>query len=502
MTDYIEKSVKGTFIIVVFTFLAALAGYLTRVFLARALTPEEFGLFYSVFTLFMFILIFTDMGYNQSLVKYVPQYVSSNKKKALSKLIKYVINANLILTATISIIIFFTSKIIAKIYLDMPQASNIILLCILILILVNIVGFVQTLFQAFQDMFNYGLFYFLNRFLFFIFVILLFYAGFSNDVKLPIVAYILSCFFVLCLFGYHAYKLIAAPKIENKRFDRKMFLKITQFAIPNMISTIAGTVIGYIDTIILTMMVSLSEVGVYNATISTILILSYFGGIIAVVLFPLVSELLHKKKYKEVEQLIILLYKYSLLAIIPCALIMFFFSSIILRILFGEAFVIGAAAMSILSIGVIFLIIAQVNFAIINGLGMPAKITKITVVAALFNIAFNIILIPYLGINGAALTTTVSYLIMMIWSHIIVSKNMRVKLEKLPSIILSSLIFFASLYFLKMIIHANVYVETIIISIISAFVYVVMLYILKVVGVEEIKNITIKLLKKNTGLKK
>jgi len=370
----------------------------------------------------------------------------------------------------------------------MPGATNLIILGVVILIINNIVGFVQVLFQAFQDMFKFGLMYFLSKMLFFLCTVFLFYVGFSNDVTLPLIAYILSCAFILILFGYSAYRLII-PRIKHKYFDKKMFDKITRFALPNMISTIAGTVIGYIDTIILTPLVSLSLVGVYNATLSTILILSYLGGVVATVLFPLISELSHKKLNKDMEQLIAIIYRYSLIIILPCALGVFFFAKMILYMLFGEAFVIGATAMSILSIGMIFLVIAQVNFAILNGLGKPKKITNITIVAAIFNAIGNIILIPYFGINGSALITTLSYFIMMLWSYIILKKQINIKVPKIPGIIISSIVFFASLYGLKSVISMNMYAEIIVIGLISACIYIGMLFGLRILTVGEIKNV-------------
>ena len=337
-------------------------------------------------------------------------------------------------------------------------------------------------------MFKYGFMYFLSKILFFICTVILFYIGFSNNVRLPLVAYIVSCILVIAIFSYFAYKLLI-PRIKNKHFDKKMFLKITRFAIPNVISNMAGTVIGYIDTIILTPLVSLSLVGVYSAAISTVLILSYLGGVVAIVLFPLISELAHKKQNKNMEQLITVIYKYSLIIILPCALGTLFFAKTILQILFGEAFVIGAVAMSILSVGVIFLTIAQVNFAILNGLGKPKKIINITVVAAFFNAAINILLIPHFGINGAAMATTISYIIMMIWSYIIIKKDIIIQFQKFPGTIISTILFFVSLYGLRMIIHTNIYIETLLIGFISIIIYIIALFIFKAINAEEIKKI-------------
>ncbi|HYD03669.1 MAG TPA: oligosaccharide flippase family protein, partial [Alphaproteobacteria bacterium] len=180
MSKHLSRGLKGTAVVAIFTVLAVGFGYLTRVFLARLITPEEFGLFYSVFTIFMFVAIFTDMGYNQALVKHVPEYLVSNDKKSLNNLIKYVFNINIALTFLVSIIVLSLSKILSQNYLKI-ESSEIILLFVVILFFNNIFSMVQSLFQSYQDMYNYGLFYFLNKAVFFIGIIILAAIGYNRN---------------------------------------------------------------------------------------------------------------------------------------------------------------------------------------------------------------------------------------------------------------------------------------------------------------------------------
>ena len=87
MVNYVEKGLRGTVVVSIFTILAYLAGYFTRLFLARTITTEEFGLFYSVFTLFMFVCVFTDMGYSTALVKFIPGFLAKKNKELVLKTI-------------------------------------------------------------------------------------------------------------------------------------------------------------------------------------------------------------------------------------------------------------------------------------------------------------------------------------------------------------------------------------------------------------------------------
>ena len=74
MASYTQKAVQGVSIAFVFGFLAAITAYLTRIVLARKLQPEEYGLFYAVFTFIIFFLFFRDLGLGQALVKYISEF--------------------------------------------------------------------------------------------------------------------------------------------------------------------------------------------------------------------------------------------------------------------------------------------------------------------------------------------------------------------------------------------------------------------------------------------
>ncbi|HYD03329.1 MAG TPA: polysaccharide biosynthesis C-terminal domain-containing protein, partial [Alphaproteobacteria bacterium] len=333
--------------------------------------------------------------------------------------------------------------------------------------------------------------------------------GYNRNAILPTIAYLTSLIIVLLLFTKPILKFLSCYSSPSKGdikkkhqkhrltyFDKKLFSKITRFAIPSTISNISGTVIGYIDTIVLIFLAPLATVGIYNATISTILIVSYLGGVISIVLFPLISELHTRKDKKSLETVVNITYRYSLMVVLPLAIAMLFFSRLILKLLFGAAFEMGATAMSVLAIGTIFLTIFQVNSSVINGIGKPKILTYITITAAAFNLAGNIILIPYLGINGAALATTTSYFIMMLWSQIYLYNKVNIRFHKILQTFISAAIFFAALYFVKILINTNILLEIIATCIIAGIFYAISLLVLKAITIEEIRSLFGKITKK------
>ncbi|HJX05681.1 MAG: hypothetical protein A2V69_00300 [Candidatus Portnoybacteria bacterium RBG_13_40_8] len=500
MTNYFEKGFRGTVIVSLFTALAYLAGYFTRIFLARVITPEEYGLFYSVFTLFLFLCVFVDLGYGAALVKFVSEFLAKKNKYLVNKTISYFVAINIILGLFISGLLLALNGSLSQYYFKTSEVIPLIILFAFILILNSLYGIFQTVFQAFQDMFRYGLLYFLNKFLFLALCIILFYFGALRGVFLPGVAYLLTIFLLVLLFAASFHRKIKTfrlnqAKLKNRRFDKRLFLRMTHFALPNLLTVLSSTFIGYIGALILVSMVPMAMVGVYNAVLPTVLILSQLGGVIATVFFPMLSELWAKREYLRLKQGVSMIYRYCLLLLMPFSIVALFFANHILKIFFGDSFSNGATALQILVPGMIFLTLAQINFSVLNGIGKPKEITKIVVFAAAFNTVTNIILIPFMGINGAALTTTLSYLIMLVWSYILVQKNIRLRFEKSWSVIvISSFIFLGVLYLFMHIFSLgqpamSLYVKVAISFIFSFIVYAVLAFLLKCITLDELKNI-------------
>ena len=100
-------------------------------------------------------------------------------------------------------------------------------------------------------------------------------------------------------------------------------------------------------------------------------------------------------------------------------------------------------------------------------------------------------MIPLWGINGAALSTTLSYFIMMIMGLI---DTRRFIAAKLPiwiwvKTLIAGLALVALVWALKKAISLNVFIESGIILIISAAVYFSLLFLLKIIDIGELKEL-------------
>jgi O-antigen/teichoic acid export membrane protein len=111
--------------------------------------------------------------------------------------------------------------------------------------------------------------------------------------------------------------------------------------------------------------------------------------------------------------------------------------------------------------------------------------------AAIFNFIANLILIPMLGIIGAAITTSLSYLIIMVIGLINIRKFIRISfpIKIWAKSFIAGLIFTFIIWLLKGLLVFNVWLETAIVLMISGIVYIILLFLLKAINIAELEDL-------------
>jgi O-antigen/teichoic acid export membrane protein len=123
---------------------------------------------------------------------------------------------------------------------------------------------------------------------------------------------------------------------------------------------------------------------------------------------PRFSELFHTGKMDELFHVAKKSTKLILWTTTPIMLALLLFGVYILRYLYGDVFTVSYPALVILLIGYFISMASGVNGLFMNMTGNQKTFRNIMLFAAGANIGLNVILIPALGIYGAALATTIS----------------------------------------------------------------------------------------------
>ena len=406
--SYGRYMARGGAVIFISQLAAGIFALLLRIFLAKSLSVEEYGMFYAAFYFVSFFALFRELGLTSALAKFLPEFSVRKDRRAIATAIRFVLLLQIVIVGLISSAILIFSPQIASGFVGDERAAGAVRILAVWLFVSIFYSTLLSIFQGLKDMTAYG---WVNAgwdaLLLISAVPLLLIARLGvNGVAL---AYVLGTV-LISLFSL-AY---LALKYRDIIFSRPAPLGpisrvILSFSIPVFIGGIWGMVMGYVDTWAVTLFRGTEEVGYYQVAQPTARFLFYFASSVTIPLFPMVSELWARGRKALLSKSIHFILKLSFIAIMPFVLVFLTFPDIIIRILFGEKYLAGVQVLQIFSIVVVFSLLYKIFGTILAGLGKAKLCATVSFIMCIVCIFANVILVPVLGMMGAALSILLAH---------------------------------------------------------------------------------------------
>jgi len=415
MENYSKRFVKGSAIVFIALIVSSVIGLLLRIFLSRSLSVADYGLFYAVFALVSVFGAFRDFGVGQAVIRAIPKYAIQKDFRLIKSSMTILTIIQVVFSLIVAIVLVILSDQIATTIFGTMEASIMIKLLSGWFLFQAIFYTFKGTFRALQDIVPFSLLGFFEIFFPFLFA-LLFITTLGSNVTNVALAYLvglgITIFITLGIF-LNKHTNIVKAKLN---ISRGLLKGLFTFALPVLISGLAGMVIGYMSTLMLVMFRSLSEVGLYQVAFPASNLILYFPMAMGVILFPMVSELWARKKHNLVGKAIHTLMKFSFIFIVPIALILIAFPELVISTLFGSKYLAASMTLRILAFGAVIQTLYATLNKVILGIGKPIIITKVIGITACFVLVSNLILIPLYGIEGAAIAFVFSTLVSLMLS--------------------------------------------------------------------------------------
>ena len=411
------RLLKDSSVIFILTAASAAVGLLVRTQLAKKLSLEDFGLFYAALAFLTLIGLLKNLGVNSALVKFIPKYRTEGKERKVKEAINCGVLLSLATSALVSFAVLVFVDDIAFHYFHEVKAGPVLR--------VMLVYFVVSTFSAiFTSIFNgFKMAFILSFKGFMVNVIILSCVYYSVELFVGGVAWIyVAAETVLLIFSIVVLLKIFDYFKTKGFFSVKVTKELLGFGLPATTTPIVSKTLGRVDNIMLTYMQTLAEVGLYNAVLPFARIFIIFGSSIGKMLFPYSSELFAGGEQDRLRQTIARIHRLLLFVLMPIGVVLFLYAGELLTLLFGKTYAAGNIAARILIFGALVHALTVVNVGVINGLGHPLKVTRITLYAGIFNIVCNALLIPKWSFTGASLASLGSYCVFFLASLNILSK--------------------------------------------------------------------------------
>jgi O-antigen/teichoic acid export membrane protein len=194
------------------------------------------------------------------------------------------------------------------------------------------------------------------------------------------------------------------------------------FSLPLFVSIFLSQLMHWTDVLMLGYYTTAERVGVYSGGITLARSITLLLGAGGYMFIPIFSALYGQKKLIEMRRSYVIITKWIFSATLPLFFILFVFPRITLNFLLGGAYDEASTALRILALGFIFHVVVGLNGMTLIAVGKIKFFTIATMTALISNITLNMLLIPLLGINGAAISTAASYILINAFMSIVIFK--------------------------------------------------------------------------------
>lgn len=257
-----------------------------------------------------------------------------------------------------------------------------------------------------------------------------------------------------------------------------------KYSIPLVFTGFFFLIIRWINTFILGYFENASAVGLYNVSLSTADLMYVIPIALTTLSFPIMTEMYSKNK--NLKSIYNTTTKWIFLITLPMFLFFIFFSRDILRIMFGNEYGNAALALSILAGGYIIYSLAKTAMDVLSIVKKTKIIFYVTSIAAIVNIILSLILIPKFHLIGAAISTSVAFMIMGIiffYYAYKINKLQPIKLFYIKTIIIGLVSIFI-IYKLSNMMVLSIY-KLFLILLLFVWIYLFLLYIFKILDYED-----------------
>jgi O-antigen/teichoic acid export membrane protein len=199
-------------------------------------------------------------------------------------------------------------------------------------------------------------------------------------------------------------------KVEKTNVRKEVF----SYSWPLLFSSLITTIFYWIDSFLLGYFMGAVNVGLYNAATPLVGLMAFIPAMFSQLFFPMITREFSMKNNRVIKELSKQVGKWILILNLPLFFIMFLFPTTLIRILFGEQYIFASSVLQILAVGGFISSLVFLSTDLISMVG-KSKIILINIIcASILNILLNIILIPKFGLNGAAISTSITTILLSI----------------------------------------------------------------------------------------
>ncbi len=398
MESSYQKFAKDVLIIGIANALVALSGIILLPLISKTLGAHDYGIWAQVQVTIGLVLGFVGLGLPYAMTRFLP---AKTNREEIKEEFYSVLCLVFLVTLVASIMLIAAADFIAGAFFE--GATDIVRITGLIILVWSLDSVFLTFFRTFRQMKKYSIFMLANTY---VQIGLIAYLVLNGHGLLSIVLAVLAIRAIIFLILFFLIK--SQIGIKRPRFSK--IREYLSFGLPSIPGGISVWVVASSDRYVIGYFLGAASVGIYSAGYSIGYIPLMVAGVLGFVLSPALSKLYDEGRMEEVKTHLRYSLKYLLALAIPFVFGAAILAEPVLR-LFSTAQIAseGYLVVPLVALSALFSCIHTVVvhiLVLVKKMRIPASIWGIS---ALVNLLLNIVIVPRLGIFGAAITTLIAY---------------------------------------------------------------------------------------------
>jgi len=393
-----QKFARDVLIIGIASILTSLSGIILLPLITKTLGAHDYGIWAQFSVTLSLIGAFTSLGLPYAMTRFLP--AKTNKEEIQEEFYSVFCLVPLVTLVASIILIVFADFIAGALF---EGATNIVRITALVILASAFISPCYGFLRSFRQMKKYSIFTIAHTYGQ---IGLIAYLVLNGYGILSMVLAVLA----IALITFLALFFLIKRQIGIKRPHFSRIREYLSFSVPTIPGRLSSWIVGSSDRYVIGYFVGAASVGVYSAGYSLGTVPLMAAGVLGFVLPPTLSKLYDEGRMDEVKTHLSYSLKYLLALAIPFVFGAAILAEPVLR-LFSTPEIAsrGYFVMPLVALSTLFSA-ARVPIGHIIILVKKTKITAaIWIACALVNLGLNIVLVPRLGILGAAVTTVIAY---------------------------------------------------------------------------------------------
>jgi O-antigen/teichoic acid export membrane protein len=417
----ISEIFKGSIFAFSIKILAALLAYIISYVIINKYSVEDFGVYSFLSNSLSLIVVFCGFGINITIIKFVGLFNLENNFFLLNEFYKKILVIVLPISIVSLIIVILCSEVISYKLIKTSEAVPLVMCFAAIIPLAMLVNINADIFRALRKIIlSESIRLLIIPFITLLLILIL------GEGMLPSFYFVISVAIAFIISFFSFYILVNGHKNEERTLNPNLTVRsIIDVTWPVYVSTIFISLLDKVDFFMVSYFMTIKDVAYYDLALKLSGVIAYILYAVNSISVPKFSQLLHSDQKVELQRVVTASTKIMFFSSIPLFIFLFIFANNI-ALFFNPEFTDTALALRILLVGQLINVCSGSVGFLLNMSGHEKIFRNIVLVNTVLIIVLNLILVPFYGIIGGALSSAITIICWNLTSVYFVKKKLNI----------------------------------------------------------------------------